>query len=282
MPNTQVQATVILNQCSNCSNAGFICEVCFCDAFPALQGSGNLLESPLESLESWHTWYRACLRVAQTLASSPTSSVLLAPRLVCSRRHAGVFCFIFSFSLRRHHAFALHCMIICKHYVSAMAAVTNTWCHSDLGMSQFLVDGATCVRSMCSLQRPCLSLLVLHCSWEGISATGKIHILLGRTPLERTFQTFPFLGLWIYNVKTGINLLDSNVSAMKKIHLLNGSFHGTKHFDRNYREHNDKVLLYYRSELLMHANVNTNCLLKSQTSILISVSPLVWAKVSPN
>lgn len=73
------------------------------------------------------TWYCVHLGVADALASSPSSLILLAPCLV--RWQTGLFGFLSSFFLRGDSILSHH-TIICKRYVSAMAAVTLTWCHT--------------------------------------------------------------------------------------------------------------------------------------------------------
>lgn len=77
----QIHEPVIPNRCSNRSNLGFIRGALFCNAF----SHSSRKQEPSGITATAHylgSHGSACTWVAQTLASSPTPLIILAPRLV--------------------------------------------------------------------------------------------------------------------------------------------------------------------------------------------------------
>lgn len=105
-------------------NLRLICKAQLCGAFPPLPDIPKIFWNRRYRRLSWRTRYCARLRVAETLASYPTSSTLLA----LHHMHQ-LACIIYSLSfffLFHSDSLLPLCTIIRKYHISAMAAVTWT------------------------------------------------------------------------------------------------------------------------------------------------------------
>lgn len=110
------------------------------------------------------------------------------------------------------HTFALRRTITGRHYVSAIAAVMQTWCH---------LKTKACPNCSYMVQYTPHSVHSPAPWWSRIAPRkGSAHwgkrYITGPNPSRTYFSDFCILGLWIYNVKTGKNILFRNTLSRKK------------------------------------------------------------------